>query len=116
MMLKFLADNDFSERILRGVKRLEPTIDFLTASEGGIVGLPDPNVLERAADAGRILVTHDRRTMPRYFSIFVAKQRSPGVLVVPQSVPIGQAIQEIVLIWSATTPDEWENRIQTLPL
>ena len=41
---------------------------------------------------------------------------SPGVIVVPQSLPIGEAIEELVLIWGASDAGEWENRILRIPL
>jgi predicted nuclease of predicted toxin-antitoxin system len=46
-------------------------MDFQTAQEAGLRGLPDPEVLACAADDRRILVTHDRRTMPAHFADFI---------------------------------------------
>jgi len=92
-------------------------MDFLSAKEANPAGLPDPKVLELAAEENRILVSHDSQTMPRHFGDFLqAHGFSPGVIVVPQSLPIGEAIEELVLIWSATDAEEWENRILRIPL
>ena len=92
-------------------------MDFLSAKEANLAGLPDPKVLELAAEENRILVSHDSQTMPRHFGDFLqAHGFSPGVIVVPQSLPIGEAIEELVLIWSATDAEEWENRILRIPL
>jgi len=43
---KFIADADFNLKISEGVRLREPTVDFLSASDGGTRGLPDRRVLE----------------------------------------------------------------------
>jgi predicted nuclease of predicted toxin-antitoxin system len=116
-MIRFLADADLNEGIVAGCLRREPTMDFRTANEANLHGVPDPQVLALAAQQNRILVSHDSQTMPRHFGDFLqARGSSPGVLLVPQYLPIGQAIEELVLIWGASEADEWENRIVRIPL
>lgn len=78
--------------------------------------MSDPDVLALAANEGRVLVTHDQRTMPQHFAEFISQQVSPGLIVVPQSLPITVAVQELILIWSVTDADEWTNRIAFAPL
>lgn len=65
MRPRFQADADFNHKIVVGLCRREPSLDFLNAHDGGVVGVPDPVVLRIAAESGRILVSHDRKTMPR---------------------------------------------------
>jgi hypothetical protein len=68
--------------------------------------------LALASEQGRILVSHDFQTMPRHFGDFLhAGASSPGVLLVPQYLPIGEAVDELVLIWNASAAEEWENRM-----
>ena len=116
MSLRFLADEDFNRPILSGVKRREPAIDLVRVQEVGLKSHPDPAILTFAAREGRILLSHDYRTMPAHFREFVAKQSSPGVFLFPQRVPIAQAIDTLVLIWAASGAEEWENRLVYLPL
>ena len=116
MKVRFIADYDLNGEILDGLVRREPSIDFLSGFEAGLQGVPDPDVLEKAADEGRVLVTHDRRTMPHHFGEFIPHRQSPGVFILPQRVEIGAAIDELLLIWSASDSDEWTNRILYLPL
>ena len=66
MRVRFQADADLNEDIVAGVVRREPRIDFETADEASLRELPDSQVLALAAQENRILVTHDRRTMPRH--------------------------------------------------
>jgi predicted nuclease of predicted toxin-antitoxin system len=68
MRVRFQADADLDGRILRGLRRLAPEIDFRTAADAGLAGLQDPEVLRIAAESGRILVSQDRRTMPAHFA------------------------------------------------
>jgi hypothetical protein len=94
-------------------------MDFLSANGADLEGVPDPEVLALALAAAedRILVSHDFHTMPRHFGNFLqAGNSSPGVLLVPQRLPVGEAIEELVLIWAASDTDEWQNRILRIPL
>jgi len=54
--------------------------------------------------------------MPRHFAAFVAAHRSPGVIIVPQHLPVSVAVDELHLVWGATSPEDWTNRICYLPL
>ena len=60
---------------------------------GALDGTPDPTVLRATADAGRMLVTGDLRTMRVHFQDFVVGRDSPGVLLVPSIRSIGAAIE-----------------------
>ena len=71
MKIRFQADNDLDQRIVVATRRLDPTISFQTAHALKLHGVPDNLVLKRAADAGRTLVSHDRRTLPRFFAEFI---------------------------------------------
>ena len=72
------ADADLNQKIVMALRRREPAIDFQSAHEGGFAGRPDPEMLAIAAGAGRVLVSHDRRTMIRHFAGFLRNQTSPG--------------------------------------
>lgn len=95
---------------------VEPAIDFQTATAGGLLGLADPDVLAKASSEGRLLVTHDQRTMPRHFTEFITRQQSAGLLIVRQSLPIAAVVEDLLLIHAATESEEWINRLSFLPL
>jgi hypothetical protein len=113
--VRFQADNDLRKAIVRGVVRSEPRIEFYSAQAARLDGVPDPEVLALSADTGRILVSHDLQTIPRHFQQFTRDRRSPGVLLVRQDLPVGKAVEALLLIWEASESDEWENRICLLP-
>jgi hypothetical protein len=116
MKPRFQADADLNEEIVAGAIRREPAIDFQTAEEALLRGLPDPEVLALAAKDHRILVTHDRRTMPHHFADFILQSTSPGVLIVSQKVGVRKAIEELLVVWVASESEEWTDRIAELPL
>jgi len=72
-------------------------------------------VLAFAAVAERILVSHDFRTMPSHFRQFTQARRSPGVLLVRQDLPVGEAIETLLLIWEVSEADDWVNRLCLVP-
>jgi Domain of unknown function (DUF5615) len=116
MKPRFLADADFNHKIIAGLRRRELAIDFQTASQGGVVGQPDPEVVLIAARADRILVSHDRRTMPGHFVRFTETQSSPGLILVSQKIDIGVAIEDLLLIWAASESEEWRDKIGFVPI
>jgi hypothetical protein len=71
MKVRYQADADLNEDIVSGVQRRAPEIDFQTAGEAKLENLSGPAVLALATQEGRILVTHDRRTMPAHFGQFI---------------------------------------------
>ena len=95
MSAKFLADANFDLVILAAAKRREPGLDFQTAQDTGLAGLEDPDVLAVAARAGRVLLTHDVRTMPRHFAAFIGEHTNTGVVLIPQSLPRRQVVEEM---------------------
>jgi hypothetical protein len=116
MKVRFQADNDLDERIITATKRLEPAIDFQRAPEIGLhLGVSDDQVLALAAKDGRVLVTHDRKTMPDHFERFIANNSSPGLIVISKTLPVGKAAGWLHLIWGASEAKEYVNSIYSLP-
>jgi len=40
----------------------------------------------------------------------------PGVIAVSQSMPVGAAIEELVLVIECSSTEEWANQVRYLPL
>lgn len=116
MKPKFLADVNFNYKIISGLRRHDPTVDFRTSGQEGISGATDPEVLLWAARLGRILVSHDRHTLPGFFADFIQQGPSPGLIIVSQDMNIGHAIEDLLLVSGATTAEEWVNEIGYIPL
>jgi len=45
MRPRFLADENLNAKIIAGLRRREPALDFQSAKTASLLGLPDPDVL-----------------------------------------------------------------------
>jgi hypothetical protein len=116
-MLLLAADENFNNDILRGLLRLNPALDIVRIQDMGLVGSPDLDVLEWAAQENRILLTHDLNTIPKFaYERVKAGKRMPGVITVNNSVPIRTAIEDTLLLAITSDKDDWEGQIIYLPL
>lgn len=115
--MRLAIDEDFNERIVRGLALRLPDLDLIRIREVGMMGDDDEIVLEWAARENRILLTHDVSTMPGE-----AKQRVesglalPGVILVPKLLPIGAVIQSLFFFVQCSLEDEWDNQVRYLPI
>ena len=115
--MRFLADENFNNRILNGVLRQYPDTDIVRVQDTEVYEAADPVVLEWAAQENRILLTHDTRTMAAFaYARVAAGQPMTGVLVINSLLPIQQAVDSLVLVVGASDPVEWENKVTHLPL
>lgn len=116
-MLRYLADEDLDIRIVRGVRRAAPDIDFIRVQDVRLGAHSDDLVLIHAAEAGRLVVTHDVSTMTAAAIRRTQRGESTlGVIVVPQVLSIGRAIDDLIVLAAASEPDEWQDQILFLPL
>ena len=115
-MLRLLIDENFDHRILRGVRLALPSLDYLTIQETDLSGRRDPIVLEWAAHNERVIATHDVNTMPKHaYDRVRDRQTMPGVIVVPEDLAIGIAIEELATLVERCLPEEIENQVKYLP-
>jgi hypothetical protein len=116
-MIRFLSDEDFNNRIVRGLRRRLITIDIVRVQDVDLAEKHDTEVLRWAAEQGRIVLTHDAATMIEFAYDRIAKQLPmPGVIVVSQYYPIGDAIEEVLLLAECSMDSEWEAQIIHLPI
>jgi Domain of unknown function (DUF5615) len=115
-MIRFLADENFDNEILRGVRRRVPEVEFLRAQDTELAGKPDTVLLEWAAHHNYIVLTHDVNTMRGYYYDRVnADLPVPGVFLIHGTKPIGQVIDTLELILLASDKSEWQGKIEYLP-
>jgi Domain of unknown function (DUF5615) len=115
-MLKFLADENFDNTIIRGLFRRNPDLDIFRVQDVGLSGKDDPTVLEWAAQEGRILLTHDVATITRYAYDRVREgQPMPGVIEIGIDAPIGRVIEDVLVLVECSQEGELEGQVQYLP-
>ena len=116
-MLRLAADEHFNNAIIRGLLRRKPDLDIIRVQDVGLSGADDPVVLEWAAKESRVLLTHDVTTMTHYaYERVKAGRPMPGVFEVSRAVPIGIAIEDILLLAEYSFEGEWEGQVRYLPL
>jgi uncharacterized protein (DUF433 family) len=116
-MVRFLADENFNNQIVRGVLRQSPDVDIVRVQDVDLSGADDPTVLAWGAQEGRIVLTHDVATMTTFaYERIQAGLPMPGLFEVSRRVPVGLAIEEIILIAECSLEGEWEGQVRFLPL
>ncbi len=110
-MLRFAADENFNQDIVRGLLRRRQELDIVCIQDVGLSGADDRSVLEWAAKEGRILLTHDVSTItPQAYELIRAHKPMRGVFEVSQDVPIGHTLEDLVLLAECSLADEWDGR------
>jgi len=64
-MLPLLIDENFDQRILRGLRLRLPNLDYLVVQDIGLGGVNDAALLDWAVRERRAIVTHDVNTMTK---------------------------------------------------
>ena len=114
---RFLSDHDLNEHIVTGVLRREPSLKWVRMRDVGLSDRSDAEVLTYASYHGYIVVSHDVNTMPSAaYERINAELKMSGLLMVNQRDPIGPIIESLLLIWSASEAEEWENQVGFLPI
>lgn len=116
-MLLFLADENLNNDIVRGVLRRNPNLDIIRVQDVGLSGVKDPALLEWAAQANRVLLTHDVTTITKYaYERVRLGQLMPGVFEISRSIAIKVVIEDILLLAEYSLEGEWEGQVGYLPL
>ena len=115
-MIRFLTDEDFNGPIVRGLFLRKADFDLVRVQDVDLGGANDDSVLECADKNGRVLLTHDGRTMPNHVrSRLEHGAHVPGVFIVDALAAIGDCIEDIVLVAECSDESEWEDQIHYLP-
>ena len=109
------TDADLNRAIVSGVIRRNSEVDFKRAEDVPLEGLHDEAVLDVAAQDGRVLVSHDISTMPNHFREYIRSRTSPGVILIPQELSAGKAIEDILLICETCDEHDLQNKVCLLP-
>jgi predicted nuclease of predicted toxin-antitoxin system len=116
-MFRLLADENFNEDIVRGLLLRQPDLDIVRVFDNGLAGADDPEILSWAAENSRIVLTHDRATMADFaYDRVAAGLTMPGIFILNDRFPVGQAIQEILLMAVCSEQAEWDGRVVHVPL
>ena len=79
-MLRWLANENFNNDIVRALFRRKPGIDVVRAQDVGLTGIDDQALLAWAAEQDRVLLTHDVSTITAHaYRRVMRGEAMPGV-------------------------------------
>jgi hypothetical protein len=115
MSIKLYMDENVPRQITLGLRLRD--IDVLTVQEDSRMGLPDPQVLDRAAELQRVLFSRDDDLL-----IIANQQQQNGIpfygviYAHPQGNSIGNCVHDLELIAKTCDSVDCINQVQYLPL
>ena len=116
-MLRLLADENFNGDVVRGLSLRQPDIDLVRVQDVGLAGAEDSAILSWCIANNRILLTHDRATMPGHaYRRLESGEKMAGAFVIPDRFPVGKTIDEILLLIECSQQAEWNGLVVYLPL
>jgi len=116
-VIRFLADENFNRNIIRGLLRRTSQAEIVVAQDVSLTGADDEVLLAWAAQNGLVVLTHDAATVVRCaFDRLEAGLPMPGILQVSARLPVGHAIEELVLICECSDAEEWTGVVRYIPL
>ncbi|MBX2998374.1 MAG: DUF5615 family PIN-like protein [Caldilineaceae bacterium] len=116
-MLRFLADENFNNNIVRGLQRRKSDLDIVRVQDVGLSRADDRAVLEWSSQEKRVLLTHDVSTITHYAYERVQQGSAmPGVFEVSRKISVGIVIEDILLLAECSYENEWEGQVRYLPL
>ena len=116
-MTRWAADENFDNNIIRVLRTRAPGINLVRVQDAGLSGADDPTVLQWCAANSRILLTHDKATIPRHAYERISESRPmPGVFIIPLDQPAGAVADDVLLATRYSEPGEWDARVVYLPL
>jgi hypothetical protein len=119
MKPRFLLDEHINRAIQRQLRRLDSQIEVLTIGdpEAPAAGTLDPEILVWLESHGYLLVTANRSTMPGHFAAHLEMgHHIPGIVWLRPGIRLGRIIEELYLIWMASTAAEYQDALLFIPL
>lgn len=96
-MVSLLTDENFRGPVFRALVQREPSVDIVRVQDVGLITKEDPVILEWASRHERVLLTHDRQTVPDFaYQRIRAGHTMAGVIITDDRVAPGRCADEIL--------------------
>jgi predicted nuclease of predicted toxin-antitoxin system len=116
-VIKILADQNFNGKIFRGLQARVPELDAVRTQDIGLEESTDYDLLDWAAENDRVTLTHDERTFHIFaYEKMMKGEKMNGVIVVSDQIPIGRAIDDLMIALTCKFDNEWANNITRIPI
>ncbi len=119
MAIQYLFDENVDPAYVNQIRRRNPDLVVLAVGEltAPSKGTLDPEILIWCEIHKFILVTNNRRSMPVHLTDYLEQNcHIPGIFILNSKMSIGQNIDELILIYQGSFDDEYQDKIEHLPL
>jgi hypothetical protein len=117
--VRYLLDEHIPPRLQAELIRREPGMVVHRVGEPGApaLGTLDPEILIWCEEHNCVLLTNNRRSMPRHLSEHLAAgHHVPGIFVVDMERSLADTVEDLILISLASFEAEYRDLIVYLPL
>ena len=117
--IRYLLDEDTPHAIRDQLLRRKPEMEVLVVGDdvAPALGTSDRELLQWIERVGYILVSRNRRSMPRHLQEHLETGgHVPGIFLLRRRHSLGLVIKDLMLIWEAGRPKEYRDRVEYLPL
>ncbi|MEA5468046.1 DUF5615 family PIN-like protein [Spirulina sp. 06S082] len=119
MAIQYLLDEHISPVFRTQLVRRNPELKVRIIGDLDVPpkGTLDPEILVWCELNNYILVTNNRKSMPKHLAQHLEEGgHIPGIFTIDLEIGMGQLLDELILIASASFEDEYRDRIEYLPL
>jgi hypothetical protein len=119
MPIRYLIDENLSPAYAEQLRRRDSDLEVYAVGEPGAPpkGTPDPDILCWCEEHSCLLVTNNRASMPGHLAAHLARGRHiRGILVFGPDRSMAEMLEELLLIAGASAEDEYQDRIEYLPV
>ncbi len=115
--MRIAADENLDGKIFKALRKRFPELDLVRVQDTELYQASDPAVLEWAAQENRIVLTHDVQTLVGDAYARVEQGLPmPGIILIPTTMPIGEALNDLEIAIGAGEPDDFVDRVTFIPL
>lgn len=119
MKVRFLLDENVDPLFRNALQSRQPSMVVWKVGDPGapIRGTLDPEILEWCEENSFVLITYNRKSIPRHLRDHLTRGRHiPGIIELNPDISIGDTIEELILIWEVYGIDECRDSIIYMPL
>jgi hypothetical protein len=117
--IRYLLDENVDSALRSALLKREPEIIVWKVGDPGgpSKGTKDPEVLDWCEMNSFLLITNNRASMPNHLADHIRKGgHIPEIFQLNPNMNFGETVEELLLIWGASEPDEYRDLIIYLPL
>lgn len=119
MKIRYLFDENLSPRFLETLKYHYPQIDALKVGDEGAppYSSSDPFILRYLEQSQRVLVTDNRKSMPRHIiDHFAEGHYHWGIFTISKHDRFIIVAEALAIYWEASEAEDWINKMEWVTL